>query len=185
MRALIVGDGPGGLSAALFLAKAGHDVVVFGQDQTAMNWAMLYNYLGIEAMTGTAFQQVSRKQVADQGAVLNDARITAIASGDAGFEATLEDGSTHTADVIVLSEGKSWPLAKGLGCAERADGAPGIAVDEQGLTSVSGVYAVGRMVRPARSQAVISAGDGAKAALDILSRAAGKDVQDWDSPPKA
>jgi hypothetical protein len=40
------------------------------------------------------------------------------------------------------------------------------------------------MVRPTRSQAVISAGDGAKAALDILSRAAGKDVQDWDSPPK-
>jgi hypothetical protein len=35
-----------------------------------------------------------------------------------------------------------------------------------------------------RSQAIISAGDGARAALDILSREAGKDVRDWDSPPK-
>jgi thioredoxin reductase len=44
-RVNIVGDGPGGLSAALFLAKNGHEVKVFGQDTTAMNFAYLYNYL--------------------------------------------------------------------------------------------------------------------------------------------
>ena len=32
----IIGDGPGGLSAALFLAKNGHEVTVFGTDKTAM-----------------------------------------------------------------------------------------------------------------------------------------------------
>ena len=57
-------------------------------------------------------------------------------------------------------------------------------VDGQGLSSVPNVYVVGRCVRPARSQAIITAGAGAAAALDILSREAGKDVQDWDSPPK-
>ena len=31
---LVVGDGPGGLSAALFLAKNGMDVAVFGQNTT-------------------------------------------------------------------------------------------------------------------------------------------------------
>ncbi len=182
MRVLIVGDGPGGLSAALFLAKAGHDVVVFGQDETAMNWAMLHNYLGVEAITGTAFQEVARGQVTAQGAKLDASKVTSVVATDAGFAATTGDGRTEAGDVLVLSEGKSWPLAKGLGCAEREDGSAGVAVDEHGLTSVAGVYAVGRMVRPARSQAVISAGDGAKAALDILAREAGKDVQDWDSP---
>ena len=44
---VIVGDGPGGLSAALFLAKNGQDVTVFGTDDTAMHYAYLYNYLGI------------------------------------------------------------------------------------------------------------------------------------------
>ena len=44
---------------------------------------------------------------------------------------------------------------------------------------------VGRSTRPGRSQAIISAGDGARAALDILAREAGKDVQDWDTPRKA
>jgi thioredoxin reductase len=46
------------------------------------------------------------------------------------------------------------------------------------------VYVVGRLARPNRSQAIISAGAGAAAALDILSREAGEDVHDWDSPPK-
>ena len=46
------------------------------------------------------------------------------------------------------------------------------------------VYVVGRSARPKRSQAIISAGAGAAAALDVLSREAGEDVQDWDSPPK-
>jgi hypothetical protein len=35
-----------------------------------------------------------------------------------------------------------------------------------------------------RSQAIISAGAGAVAAVDILAREEGKDVQDWDTPPK-
>ncbi|MEO0814813.1 MAG: thioredoxin reductase, partial [Myxococcota bacterium] len=58
----------------------------------------------------------------------------------------------------------------------------GVEVDGNGMTSVEGVYAVGRLVRPGRSQAVISAGDGAAAAIDILSRDGGKNYLDWDSP---
>ena len=55
----IVGDGPGGLSAALFLAKAGHDVTVYGRDATAMNYAYLYNYLGFPEISGTEFQRAA------------------------------------------------------------------------------------------------------------------------------
>jgi thioredoxin reductase len=49
---IVIGDGPGGLSAALFLAKNKLDVVVFGQDKTAMNYALLRNYLGIPEILG-------------------------------------------------------------------------------------------------------------------------------------
>jgi len=56
---LIVGDGPAGLSAALFLAKNDMSVTVFGQDTTPMHKAMLYNYLGIPEMTGSDFQKTS------------------------------------------------------------------------------------------------------------------------------
>ncbi|MEN0061876.1 MAG: FAD-dependent oxidoreductase [Myxococcota bacterium] len=181
MKVLVIGDGPGGLSAALYLAKAGQSVTVVGKDETAMNWAMLYNYLGIESMTGTDFQAKARAQVHGLGAELRDAKVTELAKAEDGFVATLEAGEPLSANIVVLSEGKTPTLARALGCEETERG---VKVDEHGLTTVPNVYAVGRMVRPTRSQAIISAGDGAKAALDILSRMEGREVQDWDSPPK-
>jgi thioredoxin reductase (NADPH) len=92
-------------------------------------------------------------------------------------------GEEATADYLVLAAGKPGQrLAEQLGVEQ---GERGVRVDAEGRTSVDRVYAAGRLVRPERSQAIISAGDGARAALDILSREAGKDVHDWDSPPKS
>jgi thioredoxin reductase (NADPH) len=84
-------------------------------------------------------------------------------------------------DYLILTEGKSAPLATSLGLAGD-DGS--ISVDRDGRSSIDGAYVIGRSARPSRSQAIISAGDGAAAALDILAEIEGKDVQDWDSPPK-
>ena len=82
---LIIGDGPAGLSAALFLAKNGQRVTVFGQDSTPMHKAMLYNYLGIPEMTGSEFQRVSRAQVQQQGGQIEDVEVTHAEKTDTGF----------------------------------------------------------------------------------------------------
>lgn len=179
-RVNIVGDGPGGLSAALFLAKNGHEVRVFGQDETAMNFAYLYNYLGIPEIDGTEFQGIARKQVKRVGATFVDEKVTSVTAGDK-LTATTESGD-HESDYLILTEGKSPELARSLGVAESDEGA--IEVDTNYMSSIERIYVVGRSVRPSRSQAIISAGAGAVAALDILAREEGKDVQDWDTPPK-
>ena len=177
---VIVGDGPGGLSAALFLAKNGHSVSVYGQDKTAMNFALLRNYLGLDDTLGKDFQAKARKQVTDWGAAVHDEAVATVAA-DADGVAITADSGTHEADYLILSEGKKPELAASLGLVDE-QGA--VQVDAQNRSSHSRVYVVGRSVRPSRSQAIISAGDGAKAALDILARESGEDVQDWDSPPK-
>ena len=177
---VIVGDGPGGLSAALFLAKNGIDVTVFGQDATAMHYAFLYNYLGVPATSGSDFQEIARRQAAAAGAVLRDEKVESISIDHGGFEVTSES-RTVEADYVILSEGKSPQLAIALGV--EVDGGR-VVTDAEGRSSVDRVYVVGRSARPQRSQAIISAGAGAVAAVDILSREAGDDVQDWDSPPR-
>jgi thioredoxin reductase (NADPH) len=180
---IVIGDGPGGLSAALFLAKNQLDVVVFGQDKTAMNYALLHNYLGIPEILGTEFQRIARQQVGSFGAqVRGDAVETIAAAGDA-WSVTLEGGEQLTARYLVLSEGKGPRLAKQLGLT--FDEATGIATDRNARSSLPGVYIVGRSARPGRSQAIISAGDGAAAAIDILSREKGENFVDWDEPPKS
>ena len=179
---IVIGDGPGGLSAALFLAKNGKQVVVYGQDKTAMHAAYLYNYLGITEIHGTEFQKVARKQASDHGATLRDARVESVETSGAGFTVTLEGGENVTAKYLILSEGKSPKLAKALGLSHDAE--TGVPADRDGHTAVQGAYVVGRLARPGRSQAIISAGDGAVAALDILSREHGKSFADWDVPEK-
>lgn len=176
----IVGDGPGGLSAALFLAKNGHEATVFGTDKTAMNYAYLHNYLGIPEIAGTEFQRIARKQAESVGAALRDEEVTGVAAGD-GFTVTTASGS-DTFDYLILTEGKNPELAKSLGLS--LDDAGVIEVDRDYRSSLDKVYVVGRSARPTRSQAIISAGAGATAALDILALEEGKDVQDWDTPPE-
>ncbi|HTE53288.1 MAG TPA: FAD-dependent oxidoreductase [Kofleriaceae bacterium] len=179
---IVIGDGPGGLSAALFLAKNGLDVVVFGQDKTAMHWALLKNYLGIPEILGSQFQAVARAQVTGFGGAVRDARVEKVAAAGGGWEVTTDGGEVMLARYLILSEGKGPRLAAQLGL--EIDEARGIATDRNGKSRLDGVYVVGRSARPGRSQAIISAGDGAAAALDILSRERGEDVADWDEPPK-
>ncbi|CAN5797646.1 NAD(P)/FAD-dependent oxidoreductase [soil metagenome] len=180
-KVIIVGDGPGGLSAALFLAKNGHDVVVYGQDETAVNFAYLCNYLGISEISGTEFQRVARSQVLAHGGRLVEEAVAAVEAVEGGFVVQSDSGRAE-AQYLVLTEGKEPTLARSLSLEEDGDGR--IVVDSEMRASLDGVYVVGRSIRPTRSQAIISAGDGARAALDILAHESGKDVQDWDTPPK-
>jgi thioredoxin reductase (NADPH) len=76
-----------------------------------------------------------------------------------------------------MAEGKTLKLANSLGLPRTP---AGIEVDSKGRTATQGLYAVGRSTSIARSQAIISAGAGAIAAIDILSKEAGKDIRDYD-----
>jgi thioredoxin reductase len=178
---IIIGDGPGGLSAALFLAKNGQNVTVFGQDKTAMHYALLYNYLGIPKILGSDFQKIAREQVQGFGAKLQAQQVTGVAKAGDGFTVTLDNGENLQAKYLIIAEGKSLALAKSLGLAATGEG---IEVDREFRTSIDNLYVVGRSTRIQRSQAIISAGSGAVAALDILSKEKGKDFNDFDTPPK-
>jgi len=180
---IVIGDGPGGLSAALFLAKNKLEVSVYGQDKTAMHWALVRNYLGLPEIMGAEFQAIARKQVGDFGVTVKDEHIDKVEKSGEGFKVTFASGGSETAKYLVLSEGKSPKLAKQLGLT--FDEKTGIATDKNAKSTLDGVYVVGRMSRPGRSQAIISAGDGAAAAIDILSREKREDFVDWDEPPKS
>lgn len=178
---IVVGDGPAGLSAALFLAKNDHGVTVLGQDETAMHYAHLRNYLGIAEIDGTAFQEDARRQVTGFGAEIREAEVTGLTVDGDALRVSTAAGEELEADYVVLAGARRGVKLAGTAGAEVVDGA--VTVDDHQRTTVDRLYAAGRSVRPHRSQAIISAGAGAVAAVDILSREAGEDVHDWDTPP--
>ncbi|WP_318567422.1 NAD(P)/FAD-dependent oxidoreductase [Salinigranum marinum] len=179
---LIVGGGPAGLSAALFTAKNGLDAAVFDTDGTWMHKAHLFNYPGIGSVDGSNFMATLRDQVDDFGVERHQAEVTAVDATDDGFTVTTDDGD-HTADYVVLATGANRDLAEGLGCALTDEGI--VEVDVTMETSVENAYATGAMVRAEEWQAVISAGDGAAAALNVLTKEKGEHFHDFDTPATA
>jgi thioredoxin reductase len=179
---LVVGGGPAGLSAALFTAKNGLDTVVFDTDNTWMHKAHLFNYPGIGSIDGSNFMANLRDQVDDFGVERHqDHEVTDVDTSENGFTVTTEDDD-HAADYVVLATGANRDLAESLGC-EFADEV--VDVDVTMETSVENAYATGAMVRAEEWQAVISAGDGAAAALNILSKEKGEHFHDFDTPSTA
>ncbi len=179
---IVVGGGPAGLSAALFTAKNGLDTTVFDTDGTWMHKAHLFNYPGIGSVDGSVFVETLRDQADDFGVERHETEVTDVESADGGFTVTA-DGETHEATYVVLATGANRDLAEALGCAFGEDDTVDVGVDME--TSVENAYATGAMVRAEEWQAVIAAGDGAAAALNILSKEKGEHFHDFDVPADA
>lgn len=179
----IVGGGPAGLSTALFTAKNGLDTAVFDTDETWMHKAHLFNYLGIESIDGTEYMEKAREQADEYGVTQHlETAVTNIEQDDDGFQITTDDGEHH-ATYVVLATGADRDSAEQLGC-EFTDSET-VSVNLSMETSIENAYATGAMVRDQEWQAVISAGDGGAAALDILSKEKGEHFHDFDTPADA
>ena len=190
----IVGDGPAGLSAALFLAKNDMGVDVFGKNRTRLHGAYLYNYLGIPEIHGSEFIEIAREQCEAFGAVFHDERIISIDATDDGFESTSESGREYISEYLVIAVGKNRELAGELriefeesdsfetGSTMNVFDGKTIQTSENGETSVDNAYAGGWATDIEKVQAAIAVGDGARIAVDILSREAGEPVHDFDVP---
>ncbi|WP_058991545.1 FAD-dependent oxidoreductase [Haloarcula sp. CBA1127] len=180
---LVVGGGPAGLSSALFTQKNGLETTVFDADGTWMHKAHLFNYLGVGSQDGSAFMETARTQVDSFGVDRKqDTKVTDVGQTDGGFEVTTED-DTHEATYLVLATGADRDLAETLGCDMTDEDV--VDVDVTMETSVDDAYATGGMVRAEEWQAVISAGDGAAAALNILTKEKGEHFHDFDTPADA
>ncbi|WP_276261317.1 FAD-dependent oxidoreductase [Haloglomus litoreum] len=178
----IVGGGAAGLSAALFTAKNGLETHVFDTDGTWLHKAHLFNYLGIESEDGTEFLESARDQVDGFGVERHQGtEVTGVEATDDGFTLSTEDGD-HDVDYVVLATGTKRGLAEDLGLDFDGDV---VDVDVTMETSHADVYATGAMVREEEWQAIISAGDGAAAALNILSKEKGEHFHDFDTPADA
>jgi thioredoxin reductase len=178
----VVGGGPAGLSAALFAAKNGLNVTVFDTDETWMHSAHLFNYLGVDSLDGDAYMEIARQQVDRFGVERHQTEVVGVEKDGSEFVVSTDDDE-HVADYLVLATGANRDLAETLGCAVTEEGV--VEVDVTMETSVENAYATGAMVRAEEWQAVISAGDGAAAALNVLTKERGEHFHDFDTPDAA
>jgi len=136
-----------------------------------MHHAHLFNHLGIRSISGDEFMAVARGQVRDRGLTLNQGEaVESVEATDDGFRVVTGEGE-YDANYFVLATGDDTTFAEQLDCAFDGDV---VDVDVTMETSVENAYATGAMVRNGEYEAVISAGDGGAAALNILLEGGGR-----------
>ena len=105
--AIIIGHGPAGCSAALYLCRAGKRVVVVGKDRGALGKAeMIQNYYGL-TMRGRDLVAAGQKQCAELGAQMVEDEVLSLEwLEDGAFEAQRAGGEAITAKTALLATGK-------------------------------------------------------------------------------
>lgn len=185
----IVGGGPAGASAATFTARAGLHTVLIDADAGMTRRAMLNNHLGFpEGVSGPELVENGKLQAARAGAEIVEAKIVALDKhGDEQFELRTEDGKSFEAKQVILTIGANAELARTAGIATKPGTEPRIRevvdVDGDGHSSLPGVWAAGTAAGVS-VHTIITAGDGARVAINLISGTKGERHVDHDALPR-
>ncbi|MFD4703382.1 FAD-dependent oxidoreductase [Gottfriedia sp. NPDC058432] len=179
---VIIGAGPAGASAALFAAKAGKKTLVLDNDKSITKKAWIENHYGVSEITGPDLIETGKNQVRKFGAEIIQGTVGNIVSSENGFNIETET-ATYEANQVILATGLSVELAQKVGLNTKAGTEPRIKtvldVDSTGKTNIEGVWAAGT-VAGTSVHTIITAGDGAKVAINLISQLDGKRYVDHD-----
>ncbi|RUL51621.1 pyridine nucleotide-disulfide oxidoreductase [Lysinibacillus antri] len=178
----IIGGGPAGGSAAIYTAKAGKKTIIIDSDQGVTKRALLYNHYGVVEITGPDLVAVGLNQAKHFGAEVAETKVTSITKHAEGFTLATENGEFE-AKQIILATGFLTDLADSLGLATKPGTEPRVKtifdVDAAGKTNVEGVWATGTCAGFS-VHTIITAGDGAKVAINLISELNGERYVDHD-----
>lgn len=109
-KVIIIGSGPAGYTAALYLARAGYNPLVIAGALTPggqlMNTTEVENYPGfVDGILGPDLMEAMQKQAEKFGAqiILND--VVSVDFKDDLKTVTTDDGETYTANAVIISTG--------------------------------------------------------------------------------
>jgi len=184
----IVGGGPAGASAATFTSRAGLQTVVIDADAGMTRRAMVNNHLGFpEGVKGPDLVDNGKLQAARAGAEIVDGKVVNLEKRDDGFELRTEDGKSFEAKQVILTLGANAELARTAGIATKEGTEPRIReiveVDREGRSNVPGVWAAGT-IAGASVHTIITSGDGARVAVNLISASKGERHVDHDALPR-
>ena len=101
---IIIGNGPAGLSAALYLLRAGFSVTIIGKDNGALSKAeKIENYFGLPVpQDGNTLVENGKKQVAELGATLLEEEVVGI-SWNGNYQITTTDQTLESRSLLLAT----------------------------------------------------------------------------------
>lgn len=179
---VIVGAGPAGGSAAIFTAKAGKKTLVIDNDKGVTKRAWMENHYGVMEISGPDLVEIGKKQAGKFGTEFVEATVTNVQKSEAGLIVETDKGQ-YEAEHVILATGFAADLAETIGLNTKAGTEPRVKtiidVDAAGKTNIDGIWAAGT-VAGVSVHTIITAGDGAKVAINVISEINGERYVDHD-----
>ena len=179
---IVIGAGSAGASAALMAAKAGKQVLVLDTAKSLTKRAWMENHYGVMELTGPQLLEIGWQQVKKFGAEIKVEQVVHVEKKEEYVVVSTENNTYETKHVIIAT-GLMTDLAEKIGL----DMVPGteprvksiVKVDQTGRTSIEGIWAAGALAGESL-HTIITAGHGAKVAINIISELNGERYVDHD-----
>ena len=118
---IIIGSGPAGITASLYMIRAGLKILIISKNETALNKAEhIENYYGFEnGISGKELNDIGIKQAQNLGVEILEKEVISIKYADEGYEVVVANqgmDEKYLAKTIVLATGtnRNKPRIKGL-----------------------------------------------------------------------
>ncbi len=178
----IIGGGPAGTSAAIFTSKAGKKTILFDHDKGMTKRAWIENHYGAPDIEGPQLIETGHRQAEKLGTEIVQAEVTNVTKNGETFVIETND-QKFEAKYVILATGLATDLASKMGVNIKEGTEPRVPkvvdCDAQGKTNVDGVWAAGT-VAGVSVHTIITAGDGAKVAINLISEINGERYVDHD-----
>lgn len=176
---VVIGAGPAGASAALFLARAGLQTLLVDDERSVTKRAMIPNHYGTPTtgLTGPELLQNGLGQARHAGATLAEGHVARITGHQGHFQVTLDNDATFEGKQVILATGfGGTELLESLGLDLQEGREPRVkqvpVLTDEGETTVAGIWAAG-VLGNVSVHTITTAADGARVAINLVSREKG------------
>lgn len=182
---IVIGGGVSGLQAGVFTAKAGEETLVLDTGESLVhNTSNIQNLIGHDSIAGQELLKKGKDKLETFDGELKEEEVQSLERTDDGFRIETDENEYEAEYVVVASAG-SLDYLEGLDV-EFEEGVEGpymmekhVETDDSNRAS-DNLYAAG-LANTWEYQTSVAIGDGAKAAVNLLSDKYGEPYEDHDT----
>ena len=181
---IIIGGGVAGLQAGVFTAKNGEETLILDSGESlVLNTSNIQNLITQDSIAGNEVLKKGKEKLEDFGGEFREEEVKTLERTDEGFRVETNEDEYNPDYVIIASAGNHDFIELDLDFEEGVEGPymmeEHIKTDDSNKAA-EGVYAAG-LANTWEYQTSTAIGDGAKAAVNLLSEIKGEPYTDHDT----
>jgi len=181
---IIIGGGVAGLQAGVFTAKNGEETLILDSGESlVLNTSNIQNLITQDSIAGNEVLKKGKEKLEDFGGEFREEEVKTLERTDEGFRVETNEDEYNPEYVIIASAGNHDYIDLDLDFEEGVEGPymmeEHIKTDDSNKAA-EGVYAAG-LANTWEYQTSTAIGDGAKAAVNLLSEIKGEPYTDHDT----